>query len=333
MDLTSAASIKRLIYLFLVTVTAFIIQIHLDNSQSHWLVWSALLLSLITTGNTFWQRISIIALAGIVLCLIVFISGMVSALIIVFSLYLFVLTCALVYAGQAHSKYFYIFFIINLFAILSISYLSISQENIARSEYVLFGAAIVMCFQFIFLPYFKRDECSAYTKITLQNLRLLSNEIFSCFISPEYIDNVYLFERRVHHAKSKYFASISRLREVGVSENKFLSYLEWWHDNLIDCAQLRRRVIDHATLSVCRDEMTLVAQNIENIFSALQRRQQKIDTQDLNISINRLDDNYQHVVKIASREPLVFLLLIESLRSLSESFDQLNSVEVNQWCN
>lgn len=327
MDLTSAASIKRFIYLILVTAAAFFIQLRLMESQSYWMVWSALLLALITTGHTFWRRIMIIALTGIIMCVTVFIIGIISGSIELLAVFMFMLTCALVYTGQAHPKYFYIVLIINLLSILSIGYLSISQENIVRSEYVLVGTAVALSFQIIFLPYFKRDEYKAYIKITLHNLRSLSKEIFSCLTSPEYIDNVYLFERRVHQAKNKYLASISCLRQLDASTNNFTSYLELWHDNLIDSGQLRRRVSDYATLSVCKDEMMSVAKNIADIFSILEKGSKEINTQHLNLSINRLDENYQGVVKIASREPLVFLLFINSMKSLSKSFDDFNSVE------
>src|SRR3990167_1811350 len=90
-----------------------------------------------------------------------------------------------------------------------------------------------------------------YRKLALVHLKRLNQEIFSCFLQPEYSDNIYLFERRIHLQKNKCIRAIYRLHDVGI-----VSQLNELYANLMDMAQLRRRVKDYTLFDICRPELT-----------------------------------------------------------------------------
>ena len=139
------------------------------------------------------------------------------------------------------------------------------------------------------------------------DLAALSREIFSCFIQPEYPDYLYLFERRIHVQKMKIIKHL----------NTPFPRVYYIFESLLDCAQLRWRVKDHTTFTLCQDELTSIRNELDQIFMQM-AKQITIETSNLTQKIERLEENYHHVLKATAREPLVFLLFIFGLKNMNE---------------
>jgi hypothetical protein len=201
------------------------------------------------------------------------------------------------------------------------------------------GAAIAAVMQIVFYPYFIRNNLHSYVMISLRNLKKLNNEIFSCLLQPEYADNIYLYERRLHDQKNQFMHTMERLREIShlakrkmspeekISHERLLMKLDLLFDNMLDYSQLRRRVTDYATLSICSQELTGISQEVDkSIDGAMARMGNKKfypSIKMLTQKIQRLEDNYHNVLQVAAREPLVFLLFIDSLNAFSKSMEEL----------
>jgi uncharacterized membrane protein YccC len=336
------ANLKRLLYLALVATTAFLINDGLANNQGYWLIWAALIFSLITSGDTFKRRMTMIVITGMIAAFAAFIAGTINSILSIITIYLFILTFGSVFVSQRYPQYFFQAFIIILFVILASGMPVTLVENGERFVLIISGGIIAAFFQILFYPYFIRNELRTYIILTLKQLKKLNNEIFACLIDPAYSDNVYLYERRIHAQKIRFMRAIDRLRKINkLAEVKLsleereiyqqrLIRLDLLYDNMLDYSQLRRRVTDYTTFSVCSQELTDISQEINtSIDGAICRiADQKFysNTSMLHEKINSLENNYHQVLQIASREPLVFLLFIDSLNAFKDSIDMLNTM-------
>lgn len=153
---------------------------------------------------------------------------------------------------------------------------------------------------------------------TVDCLGKLTEEIFSCLLDPDYPRLLYSFERRLHKQKSKCLKSIQKIVLPSVRD-KCAHLLEV----LLDLSAIRWRVSDHSTFSI-------VAIELGNILSALEARFDQLHKLVLHKSVVFMDDDwlsraivafeemYFSIVNVAAKEPLVFLLFIDGLKTLAE---------------
>ena len=324
----NSLSIKRFIYLVLTACVTFTAYYHSHNSQSYWLAWSGLMFALITVGDTRRHRIIIILFTGFAAMSFTFVAGYLATYMPLLAIYLFLVTACTTFAGLSYPNYFYLFFLINLFAILGGSIAPSMLENGERMVCIGEGVFIATVLQIVFLLKFMRNALQAWLIIALRNLQFLSKEFFSCFLQSEYIDNVYLFERRIHNQKNRFMQALGRLREMvsQVTGSKhadmfapMLLKLDCLYDILLDGGQLRQRVTDHTIFQVCNEELTAVSQEMEkllgDVISVLAFKNQHVDLANLDVKIARFEDNYQHVMQITAREPLPIFLFIATLKA------------------
>jgi hypothetical protein len=340
MDLLfSTLSIKRLAYLILVALAVYWIKSSSSNPEVCWLVWTAFLLSWVTAGDSFKRRLNMIVITGLITGFVSFLVGSLVASPLLLTLILFFITFICVSIGELHPKYFMQTCIVIVFAILSGHFSIPVSENSDRFIFICLGVAIAAVLQMVFYPYFIRNELQPYIIISLRRLRKLNKEIFSCFLDAEYADNIYLYERRLHISKNAFLHSLSRLREITKlaetklsdiekeSHDRWLNQLDSLFENILDYSQLRWRITDYTTFSVCREELISLAKESDKCLAAVVAhvKQKKYFTSidKLNQSINQFETNYHQVLQVASAEPLVFLLFIDSLNAFSKKVTAL----------
>lgn len=337
----TSSSIKRLLYLAFVISSAFYIKSYFHYSpQIYWLVWTALIFSLITVGDTFKRRIEIITAAGLIASFSVFIASNLSWYLPLSAAYLSLITLSCVYMSQAYPKFFFPIFIINIFTILSAGMAISLVESVDRVMWMNVGLLIALFYQLLFYPYFIQNEIRAYFILALQKLKKLNTDIFACLLEPEYPDNHYLYEHRIHKQKNCFMVVMLRLREMDnilhkkissnekVAHEERLDQLDLLFDNMLDYSQIRRRVTDYSTFSVCSQELKAIAieinQAIDGAIASMGNKKLYINTESLNQKIIQLEASYHNVLQIASREPLTFLLFIDSLVAFRKNLDEFN---------
>jgi hypothetical protein len=103
--------------------------------------------------------------------------------------------------------------------------------------------------------------------------------------------------------------------------------LEQHYAGMLDYAQLRRRVSDYNTFAVCKQELEVLAHEINillvRLIKATGNKSGDFNLEPFTTGINRMEENYHNVIQIAAREPLVFLLFISSLNSFQTSLQSL----------
>lgn len=313
------------IYLALVTSTAFVITLQYPNSQNHWLIWVALFTSLVAYGNTFIQRLAMMMLTGLMCTLLAFCASELVGHPLLLALYLFTITLSCVYGGQRFPNYFYILFVSNLFALLGAGFADSFSVNIIRLADMATGTAIAILYLFIFAPNYSRNQLRAWTTISLTHLNELISEIFDCLSQPDYAENIYLFERRIHLRKNKFMQSLCKLRELTtalkskIKQRITIGKIENLYDIILDCAQILRRVTDHTIFSLCQPELRAIENEMTKMISGFIRHRNRkiksINTEPLMDAIRRFEQTYQNVMQVTSREPLVFMLFIQGLKA------------------
>lgn len=340
MDLLfSSLSIKRLGYLILVALSVYAITYVCTNREAYWLVWSAFLLSLITTGNSFGRRVSIILITGLLAAFLSFMVGNLVDQPLFLTIILFLIFLFSVSFGVRRPAYFFEVSIILSFVILS-GYKSYSlMTNLDKFGFICGGMLIAAGLQIVFYPYFVRNELNAYIIISLRRLRSLNGEIFSCFLEPESTENIYPHERRLHEYKDAFLRAFARLREIiavaaiNCSDAERDSHVLWLTEldnifvNMLDYAQLRRRVTDITTFTVCKDEMLNLAKATDACFVAVmagvKRKKHLLSIELLTQAVSQLEINFHQVLQVAAPEPLVFLLFIDSLHAFNRKMEVL----------
>src|SRR5207253_9697227 len=106
------------------------------------------------------------------------------------------------------------------------------------------------------------------------------------------------------------------------NHERLLIQLNALFENMLDYSQLRSRVTDHTTFAVCREELINIAIESDKCLDAViaHVQQKKIFTSidPFNQAINQLENNYYQVLQVASNQPLIFLLFIDSLHAFSK---------------
>jgi uncharacterized membrane protein YccC len=334
------AGINRLLYLIFVVLAVFVVQRAISGLQHEGLIWAAFILPLAIIDGTLNQRFLISFITGSLLVIIVFITGFFAATtgLLIGVVLLILALCT--YVGQVYTRYSTAALIISIFTILSSSIWIPSADNTQRFFAMSVGVGIVVILQILYGPYTLTQQWYLQWIAYLRTLRNLNDEIFSCFLQPEYPDNIYLFERRLHVRKMECLQTLTKMRKTiqqaqrcnkqnqAASWQPILQQLEILFSNVLDYAQLRRRVTDFATFSICSQELSQIFQALTQIFKDAEtvkgRHTIEMDVNILRQYIHRLEENYHHVLQIASREPLPFLLFINSLNLFCDNLEGLS---------
>lgn len=152
----------------------------------------------------------------------------------------------------------------------------------------------------------------------MDSLSVLLTEIFSCLLEPSYPSELYYFERRLHKQKNKSLIKINNI-EIADAKNRCLHLFEV----IQDIAQLRRRVTDHSTFAIATNELRALLLALKASFIQLQKKLLNKDiinaeSESLASAIDGFERIYFSVINVAAPEPLVFLLFIDGLKTLSE---------------
>lgn len=162
-------------------------------------------------------------------------------------------------------------------------------------------------------------------KKLLKHLRELNEDVFSCFLSLDYQQATYLFERRIHEQKNKCMMTLLKLSNMTQKEdmlkNTLVEKLKKIFLITIDYSLLRWRVSDPHTFSICKKELENIDQAISELYRSFYKKTTNICLKNLNMQLDSLEDNYQQVLQVSALAPLYFLIFIASLKTLSEVFD------------
>lgn len=155
--------------------------------------------------------------------------------------------------------------------------------------------------------------------------------LFDCYLNADYPSYCYLYEKRIHDAKSAAILAsvqtetiIKKLSSNPSRITHFVTRKRQCDDLfllLIDSGQLRHRVNDHATFRFCADEMSQIKLYLLEQFNHLKQSVLKetgsILHEESDTLLN-LEGVYEMVLQVVAKEPINFLLFIQDIKQLSE---------------
>lgn len=145
-----------------------------------------------------------------------------------------------------------------------------------------------------------------------KTLKRLAEDIFACFLQPDYESNLYLYEHRIHSSKIKCISLIQKHARREDASQMLAIY-----NGLIDCGLLRWRIKDKSLFSICRPELSAIGEALAKILSG--------ENDDLSVQITALESINQSVLQVTAKEPLAFLLFIGGLKALKENCVAIHS--------
>lgn len=318
----TAALFKRIMYLIATVLTVAILFLTMYLPQGVWLLASVFLFLNISLDTSLQRRTLVIAVAGAASLGLIFIGTLLAPFALAQVILFTSVTGYCVYMGARRGKAAYPWFVVNFMGVLTIHADGTLASALSHTQAALAGIGVVVAAQIILLPYFNRDEYRRCKIQVLKSLSRLSETVFACLILPEYSDNIYSFERRIHKQKIKCLTSMALLaqrEQAAAASSLEVRKLQTLFEMLVDIGQIRRRVTDHTVFSLCTDEMKGIDLAIKDLFTAFaggDGEQQEAALLALGRYITQLESTFEHILRVTAREPLVFVLMLGSLKTL-----------------
>lgn len=330
MDFTTAASIKRTLYL-LIIVAAVLFVTHAELlTQPIWFIFACFSLVQTSLAEGLFKRTFMLIMSGFIAAVFVIAGGLVAANIYLSVAFLLIVTALCTYREFKDEAFGYPLLIVNMIAVLALYQADSPAGGWQRALAVADAVIIVVAAQTVLLPFFARSEYNRTRKITFFHLRNYVQALFECLTSPDYPDDVYYYERELHKEKIKCMHGITTLATMeqkhGFVDKVFnAGQIQNIFAVLVDVSQIRRRSTDHTAFALCAPELLNLEDAMVQLFTACASQfTSKLEhiCEVLEARILQLDDNLENVVKIASREPAVFVLFRTALQGLYEDMSQ-----------
>lgn len=237
--------------------------------------------------------------------------------------YAFIVIVLCTYLGQF--QYFLAAFTVSIFTLLAATMgdtAQIASEHISGIFIAWYSYLLVLLITTIGFKNFQYRQ--AYSRF-FYHLRQLNKEVFACFLNAEYQQQLYLYEHRLHEQKRQVFTWLQRLKQlitpIAIMESK---QFETILDLTLDYSQLRSRINDPATFELCAKELTGLMLAIDNIYTELMKNKKKPETLNyLNAKIEQFEVNYQQILQVAARDPIDFMLFLQTFKMLQQNLSQI----------
>jgi hypothetical protein len=331
----TAALFKHMLYLVATVTSVAILFLTTYLPQGVWLVAPALLFLNVTLETALWQRTVTIAIAGSCAVIGILLGGLLAPNFIAQAIYLIIVVGICAYYASIQQKYAYPLFVVSFLILLTLHADGDWQMAISHAQTAAVGVIVVLVAQLILLPFAAVNEYQRSKVLVYKALSDLAAEIFSCLTSPDYPANVYLFERRVHAATSKCLDKIALLGQragaVGETQNSNNSDVQSLFETMMDLSQIRWRVSDHTVFQLCSIELSEIELAMIAVLNAFPNTGKAAYLEKCIVhferGINRLEDNLEHIVKVAAREPVVFILFLAALKAMLSQFKNMAEIE------
>ena len=119
-------------------------------------------------------------------------------------------------------------------------------------------------------------------------------------------------------------------REKAAGKSAHTSHqMQTLFEMILDIGQIRRRVTDHTVFALCNDELSGIDDALNQLLPALASdNKQKVADGLLMMEryITQFESNFEHILRVTAREPLVFVLMLGTLKSLLEECSQISGL-------
>jgi len=331
----TAALLKHMLYLIATVASVAILFLSVNLPQGVWLLAPALLFLNVSLETSLWQRSAMIIFTGSIAVIGILLGSLLAPYLAAQAIFLILVIGACTYFAALYQHYAYALFAVSFLVLLSIHGDNGYEPALVRAEITAIGVIVVLAAQLVLLPFAAANEYQRCKVLVFKSLGDLVTEIFSCLTSPAYPENIYLFERRVHvqttDCLSKMAALAQRARAAGVNSETVYNDVLSIFEILMDLSQIRWRVSDHTIFRLCSIELSEIDTSMTATLNAFPHVGKPAELEKCIVaferSINRLEDNLEHIVKVAAREPVVFILFLSALKALLAHGKKMAEIE------
>lgn len=324
--------LKRIIYFFLAACSILGAHIFLFSQQSNFLVWALLALALVPGTEPFLSRLKTVFFTSAFALITVLIADQLRHQPYFQAVYFAILTGTLIYFGH-EKKYLRAAIIILL---ITLSVLFFPALIWQRTDYLFYasGTALLLFLQIIEWPYQGRDVWQFVFKQTITLFGSFNDHIFACLLQPDYPNRQYLYENRLHMNRQALYRALLTLTTLthdypNPKHVKLIEQLRLLFSLMQNYAEIRYRVSDHTTFSLCEEELKTLMQTINLALQKIKFCQRTDNAAELYEAIKHFIANYHHILQVSAPEPLVFLLFIDSLKQLDVALIDLEELACN----
>lgn len=321
MRLLTTHVIQRWLYFLVVTFITIGIVHLLSPQQAAWYLCATFILLLLYIDDLYHHRLRLIGATTLFSCLSLLLLAYLPISLAIF--YLILLPIILIPISFIKPAWRISIYAILLFSILS--YLSPLMLPVEMKLSLLCLPAIILIVCQLIILFSNRRE-NRQLRHVLYRLKLLNSDIFATYIHQHYADNLYLYERRIHIQKRRFLEALELYRSnTGITH--IIESIEKLYDTMLDYAQLRFRNTDASLFEVANREMQALNTAINHSLSAMMKQARfqphQISLHSLKVAISDMETVFQGVIQVTAREPLLFILFIDSLKRFDENLADL----------
>jgi hypothetical protein len=333
-------SIQQTCRLILAGAIAFGFNYLFQWHESYWIIITALL-GVQFCPQVLWRDSIIILLcSGFIAALLAVLCCVLFSNVFCLAVFIMLVTGLSIYLGVRYAVIRGMAFIINFIVTLSAGIL-VSQPFVTqRFLCVLLGFGVAAFLQLVFFP--SRSGVLAKTSLIdcFGRLSQLNRAIFSCFISRDYPQKHYLYDKELHKKRADFLFAITKAREAGLKLRNgqfslILDQVENLYEMILSLGILLHRVGDHTTFEVASVEFTALAVSIADCFQMLEDKIQyphsptRMD-ESFTEAIFQLEEINRSALQVVAREPIVFMFFINDLNELKDTLLAV-AADIENW--
>ena len=177
-----------------------------------------------------------------------------------------------------------------------------------------------------------RGSARHHLALTLRQAGTLVDSTFVLYLTGDYQERLFDYEKNLHHERAKYLTRYAAYRQACQTAAPadvarallFGQQCEKIYEILSALTLAVRRSIDHSTFAVAQKELCAVSVRMMHFCLALadyltRRRQTLPDVTGFAEDFSALQDIYQDALQVVAPDPLVFILLIHDIGALQQA--------------
>lgn len=155
----------------------------------------------------------------------------------------------------------------------------------------------------------------------------LQKNLFDGYLRSDFIAKQLRYTKKLFNTRRRYLLAISHARKVFHADIAPVLVIEHLSQILYSLHQLRYRVEDYTTFSVCKRELLALESTSLAVLYTRSKEDRLAQLERFLDAIHEFEGIYNKALQIVARDPIVFLFFIQDLYALHET---LSTVTTNE---
>jgi hypothetical protein len=325
--------LKPLLFYVLTALLGLELAFALPYAEDYWLLLSVLAAFYLANTQIIPQTNPSFICLGLVIALLVSVSGALGVALWWQASFLVGLVLISVGVGVWRPRYWRAVFITNYLVMLGAAFSVNTMDALQRYFFVALGFLLVGVMRWIF---FRKTSVRLMKWIFANCLRktaALSDAIFSVYLTRNYQEQLFVYERKLHWQRNAFSFARNALARFDNTKRpafvKLLENIEQVYEILLAIGLLVYRVSDHSTFEVANKELLALGDSVATYLKALaaQLPHGRMDAPTtLTDAIQELQDINHDALQVVAPDPMVFILFIQDFKALHARFIQMIEV-------